>query len=73
MYVSPNYDKRKARDLSSKCGMPLTVELGKYLGVPLIHGRVNRGHFRTILERMQKQLAGWKTSVLSLAGRTTLI
>ncbi|KAL7218868.1 hypothetical protein ACSBR2_012022 [Camellia fascicularis] len=66
-------NKRDARELSFKCGIPLTENLGKYLGVPLIHGRVNRGHFSTILEKMQNRLAGWKASVLSLAGRTTLI
>ncbi|KAL7169819.1 hypothetical protein ACSBR2_034787 [Camellia fascicularis] len=48
-------------------------ELMINLGVTLMHGRVTRGHFNHILERMQKSLAGWKTKVLSLATRTTLI
>ncbi|XP_028099143.1 uncharacterized protein LOC114298722 [Camellia sinensis] len=73
LFVSPNIDRRNTRELSTNCGIPLTFELGKYLGVPLIHGRVNKGHFNTILEKMQRKLAGWKTSVVSLAGRATLI
>ncbi|KAF5948180.1 hypothetical protein HYC85_014137 [Camellia sinensis] len=34
LYVSPNIERRKARDLSTKCGIPLTNELRKYWGVP---------------------------------------
>ncbi|GMP25580.1 hypothetical protein CsSME_00002379 [Camellia sinensis var. sinensis] len=72
VFVSSNIDRRVARDLSAKCGIPLTFDLGKYLGVPFMHRRVTRGHFNYIIEKMQKNRAGWKTKVLSIAGRTTL-
>ena len=73
LFVSPNVDRRKAKDLSHICGIGLTQNLGKYLGVPLLHSRVNKHHFIPILERMQQKFAGWKTGVLSLAERATLI
>lgn len=73
MFVSPNIDLRQARDLSARCGIPLTSNLGKYLGVPLFNERVSRSHFNYILENLQTKLAGWKRSVLSLAGRATLV
>ncbi|KAL7214682.1 hypothetical protein ACSBR1_026965 [Camellia fascicularis] len=73
MFVSPNVNCSYARTLSSLCGIPLTRDLGKYLGVPLLHGRISRSHFNSILEKMQKRLAGWKINTLSLAGRATLI
>lgn len=46
--------------------------LGKYLGVPLLNGRVPTSTFNYILERVQGKLAGWKRNSLSLAGRITL-
>ncbi|KAL7175265.1 hypothetical protein ACSBR2_028969 [Camellia fascicularis] len=51
----------------------LDLHLGNYLRGPLLHSRVNKHQFILILERMQQKLAGWKTGVLSLAGRATLI
>ncbi|KAH1038182.1 hypothetical protein J1N35_039925 [Gossypium stocksii] len=46
--------------------------LGKYLGVPLLHQRVTRDTFQYIVENMRKKLAGWKSKLLSFAGRITL-
>lgn len=53
--------------------MVLTKDLGNYLGVPLIHGRVHNNHFDNILQKLQKKLNGWKANVLSLARRATLV
>ncbi|CAN1764377.1 Putative ribonuclease H protein At1g65750 [Linum perenne] len=52
--------------------MPATRSLGRYLGIPLIHGRVTNAHFKYILENMDAKLSGWKRETLSLAGRVTL-
>lgn len=73
MYVSSNIPRDKARNLSNCCGIPLTNNLGKYLGVPLLHHRANKDHFKNIIERVQSRLAGWKSNTLMLAGRATLI
>ncbi|KAL7215762.1 hypothetical protein ACSBR1_027827 [Camellia fascicularis] len=73
LFISPNVDGRRARELSTLCGIPLTHDLGKYLGVPLVHGRLNRGLFNDIVSKMQKRLSGWRASTLSMAGRASLI
>ena len=73
IYFSPNTDALEIDKIKSILEMDSTDDLGKYLGVPTINGRVTRTQYSYILERMEKRLAGWKTSCLSLAGRTTLI
>ncbi|CAN1787955.1 Putative ribonuclease H protein At1g65750 [Linum perenne] len=53
-------------------GMPLTQNLGKYLGVPILHERINVHTYQDILDKIDNKLAGWKVKSLSLAGRVTL-
>ncbi|CAI0382711.1 unnamed protein product [Linum tenue] len=72
MFVSANIDKRKAHRLSSRAEIPLTVDLGRYLGVMAIHGRVTKDIYRELVMRIQKKLAPWKTRHLSLAARITV-
>jgi hypothetical protein len=64
MYVSPNLERGRANGLSLRSGIPITQDLGKYLGVPLFHERVNKRHFNSIIEKMQKRLTGWKANTL---------
>lgn len=45
----------------------------RYLGVPLISGRLSCADCSSILESIKNRLAGWKTQPLSYAGRLTLI
>lgn len=37
LFVSPNIPRNKARRLRNFCGIALTNDLGKYLGVPILH------------------------------------
>ncbi|KAF3452162.1 hypothetical protein FNV43_RR08260 [Rhamnella rubrinervis] len=53
--------------------MPVTKNLGKSLGVPLIHERVSRRTYADFLEKVQGRLSGWKAKLLNMAGRETLI
>ncbi|KAK3183221.1 hypothetical protein Dsin_030507 [Dipteronia sinensis] len=62
-----------ARRIARVCGSPLTNNLGKYLGVPLIHRRVSNQTYSDLVEKTQKRLAAWKSDTFSLAGRATLI
>lgn len=73
MCVSSNVGQREAANFSWICGMMATKDLGTYLGVPLVHGRVRKCHFQHIIQKIQRRLSGWKANVLSLAGRATLV
>ncbi|CAN1790469.1 Putative ribonuclease H protein At1g65750 [Linum perenne] len=52
--------------------MPLTQDLGCYLGVPILHSRTTIGTNQCILDKLNKKLSGWKEKSLSLTGRVTL-
>lgn len=71
-YFSKNVPSQDRRRISRTLGIQETDSLGKYLGVPLINGRVTTTTYRYILEKVQAKLAGWKAKSLSLAGRITL-
>ncbi|GKV52575.1 hypothetical protein SLEP1_g59152 [Rubroshorea leprosula] len=73
LFLSPNIQSVVANSFSAKCNIPLSANLGKYLGVPILHKRKTGSDYRFILEKIQSKLAGWKKSLLSLAGRKTLI
>ncbi|CAN1178468.1 Putative ribonuclease H protein At1g65750 [Linum perenne] len=60
------------RDIADRLNMPLTNDLGRYLGVPVLHNRVTVQTYQFILDHMDKRLSGWKANSLSLAGRVTL-
>lgn len=70
--VSNKIHRGEARRISRATGINLTSDLGKYLGVPLLHKTPTRATYDFILERTQKRLSSWKASTLSLAGRVTL-
>ncbi|GLT50394.1 hypothetical protein SLA2020_238810 [Shorea laevis] len=73
LFFSPNVQPAMANALSARCGIPLSSDLGVYLGIPITHGRHSHKNYRYLLERMQQRLAGWKRDHLSLAGRKVLI
>lgn len=54
-------------------GMLPTQDLGKYLGVPIIHGRLRHQHFAYLVDRVHSRLGGWKHKLLSQAARLLLI
>ena len=68
-----NISNRFAKTLAEICGSPVTKDLGKYLGVPLIHGCITKDTYKEILDKVQSRLSMWKSSTLSFAGRCTLI
>ena len=73
LFTSPGVPNGVAINLSNRSGIPRTEDLGMYLGVPIVHGRVTKSMHRYTVERMEKRLSNWKQNVLTLAGRRTLI
>lgn len=73
IYFSKNVSKEEARYLIELAGIPMTNNLGKYLGViPSLHRRVTNKLFDPILEKIDARLDGWKTVFLTMAGRHIL-
>ncbi|CAL1361155.1 unnamed protein product [Linum trigynum] len=73
IFVSANIDRRRARRLASRAEIPLTVDIGRYLGVMAIHGRVTKSRYQDLMLRIQRKLAPWKAKHLSLAARITVV
>lgn len=40
------------------------MDLGVYLGVLLVHGRIRTRYYQYLIESAEKQLAGWKIRLL---------
>lgn len=72
IYVSTNISLIIAGELAQAIGIPITNDLGRYLGVPSIHGRVTKSTFSVLLDRITARLEGWKTKQLSLTGHQVL-
>ncbi|XP_028104122.1 uncharacterized protein LOC114303175 [Camellia sinensis] len=53
LFVSPNVPRNLVRALTFQSGIPLTHNLGKYPGSPLLHQRVTRNLFTKILGKMK--------------------
>ncbi|CAN1808083.1 Putative ribonuclease H protein At1g65750 [Linum perenne] len=49
-----------------------TQNLGRYLGAPVLHGRVTKNTYDFLIDRLNSRLAGWKAENISLTGRVTL-
>ncbi|CAL8098742.1 unnamed protein product [Prunus armeniaca] len=73
IYCSPNISKELAYDISHICGSSLTNNLGKYLGMPLLHSRVTKTTYKNLVDKVHARLASWKSRVLFSIGRATLI
>ncbi|BBH09066.1 hypothetical protein Prudu_021464 [Prunus dulcis] len=73
VFCSPNTRKETAKEVSLICGSPLTEDLGKYLGMPMLHSRITKLTYGSLIDKVHKRLASWKSKFLSLAGRATLI
>ncbi|CAL2229209.1 unnamed protein product [Prunus armeniaca] len=62
-----------AKEISFICGSPLTENLGKYLGMPMLHSRITQTTYGGLVDKVHSRLASWKSKLLSLAGRSTSI
>ncbi|XP_072066055.1 uncharacterized protein [Arachis hypogaea] len=72
IFFSKNVGYNIRTEISDKLQFARTEDLGKYLGVPIIHSRVTKNTYKEIESKLNARLNSWKASSLSLAGRTTL-
>ena len=63
---------RDAQLIGDALGFSITKDLGCYLGMPLIHSRVNKATYQSILDKVDMRLTGWNAAHLTFAGRVTL-
>lgn len=72
VHFSPNATHDVAVAITMDAGIERTNNLGRYLGVPSIHGRVTKSVFTPIIDRFNTRLEEWKTKYLTLAGGISL-
>ncbi|KAE8686417.1 hypothetical protein F3Y22_tig00111064pilonHSYRG00028 [Hibiscus syriacus] len=72
LYFSSNTPLDLQNSINSLMGYKIVNSIDKYLGVPVIHQRVQCLDFDFILDEMRTRLSGWVVQTLSLLGRITL-
>lgn len=72
LFFSKNTQTEVLQSIVTQTGITKVEDLGKYLGIPAIHGRLRKDTYTGLIERTQTRLAGWKAKTLSLAGRKIL-
>ncbi|CAN0877256.1 LINE-1 retrotransposable element ORF2 protein [Linum grandiflorum] len=72
IFFSKNVSPSLRRSICNSLTFHETHDLGRYLGVPILHGRTTKSTYQYILDRIDLKLAGWKCKNLSLVGRVTL-
>ncbi|PNY04054.1 ribonuclease H, partial [Trifolium pratense] len=70
--VSTNMSRIKVAKFESIVHFSHNTHLGKYLGFPMLSGRMRNSDFSFIMDRINNRLNGWKSKLLSRAGRVTL-
>ncbi|KAL8160789.1 hypothetical protein V2J09_012278 [Rumex salicifolius] len=67
--------EEERKDIDSETWLFLSVavdEWAAYLGMQVLHKRVSKHTFRSLVEKVNAMLTGWKCKFLSMAGRVTL-
>lgn len=72
LFVSPNLSLSTAEELGRDLNIPLTQDLGTYLGHRIIHRGRSTSKEEDIVQRIRNKMSGWKSHCLSRAGRLTL-
>ena len=72
MFFSRNTDDHVAQYIGQAFGFKVGADLGKYIGVPIIHGRTTRRTYSYLVDKCHKRSTSYHSTHLSLVGRTTL-
>ncbi|KAL4336136.1 hypothetical protein GQ457_07G003110 [Hibiscus cannabinus] len=72
IYFSDNVGASERRQISGSFGFKEVTELGRYLGVPIVHKRVTSSTYQFLVQKVRDKLSRWCASTLTLAGRVVL-
>ncbi|KAL6141329.1 hypothetical protein ACLB2K_059619 [Fragaria x ananassa] len=70
---SRNVLEATSQELANILGVQLVEKHEKYLGIPTLVGRSKSGTFAYLKDNLSKKLTGWRSKLLSAAGRELLI
>lgn len=70
VHVFENFSSDFTEAISVRLGISLINNLEKYLGIPMIHGKVSSNTYEHILDKVRNRIMGWKAKCLLLAGRS---
>ncbi|XP_073000818.1 uncharacterized protein [Typha latifolia] len=73
MYLPRRVGVDASKQLSDQLGLKVANMPFKYLGVLIASKRVKAKEHQTMVERIDRRLAGWKRKLLSQAGKLTMI
>ncbi|XP_056697578.1 uncharacterized protein [Spinacia oleracea] len=73
VFFSSNTEAEIKKDICDALNITETDDLGVYLGVPTINGRSSKKEYQFLVDRINGKLAGWKSKMISMAGRATLV
>ncbi|KAA3479708.1 LINE-1 reverse transcriptase isogeny [Gossypium australe] len=72
MFFSKSVDSSLGDQISQFFVFQKVLNLGTYLGVPLLHDRVTKSTLEFVIEKVRGKLQNWEARKLSFAGRVTL-
>ena len=72
VFFSRNVNQDNINGLGNGMGMVVTNDLGKYLGVPIIHGKITKQMYAYVVDKMKMRILDWTSKCLSMAGQSVL-
>ncbi|MCH81431.1 RNA-directed DNA polymerase (Reverse transcriptase), partial [Trifolium medium] len=73
VFFSLTTKRGKISSIVASTGINRNHSLEKYLGFPMMHGRLQRRDYEFLEEKVSKKLASWQHNLLNKAGRMTLV
>ena len=67
--ISNNIQGATKRRLGEALSIPLSNGIRKYLGCPIIQGRIKMSIFSKVILKSHEKLTSWKASFISRAGK----
>jgi len=72
-YFSATTRRSKIETIESNTGIRRTTSPQRYLGFPMLHGRIGKRDYDFMLDKINHRLASWKNKLLNKAGRLALV